>query len=104
MLAHTKKSYEANQDFSTSTSVPSHGWIERERRERESRKGNGSHTATEDQSNILDDQRISQTVEEVKGAHPNIEMDLASDNRSITVGLLLQSQAPDSDMYDRRNL
>ena len=98
MLAHTKKSYEANQDFSTSTSVPSHGWIERERRERESRKGNGAHTATEDQNNILDDQRISQTVKEVKGAHPNIKLDLASDNRSITVGLLSQSQASNVDM------
>ena len=92
MLAHTKKSYEADQDLSASTSVPAHGWVERERRERESHKGNGARIAVEDQGDKLDDERLAQTVAQVKEAHANVKMELQSDNRSITVGALLQLQ------------
>jgi hypothetical protein len=92
MLAHTKKSYEANRDLSASTSVPSHGWTERERRERESRKGNGARIAVEDQSDKLDDERLPQIVAQVKEAHANIKLELQNDNRSITVGALLPLQ------------
>lgn len=87
MLVHSKKSYEANPDLSASTSVPSHGWIERERRERESRKGYGEHTAVEDQSDSLEDGRISQIVTQIKDAHPNVKLDLQNDNPSIIVEL-----------------
>ena len=89
MLARTKKSYEANQDLSTSVSISSHGWIERERRERESRKGSRAHTAVEDQSDKLDSEGISQAVAQVKEAHPNMKFELQSDNHDITVRLLL---------------
>ncbi|KAF2633721.1 hypothetical protein BU25DRAFT_11720 [Macroventuria anomochaeta] len=91
MLAHTKKSYEANPDLSTSTSVPSHGWIERERRERESRKGNGKHTAVENQGDRLDSEKISRIIAEIQEAQPNVKLEAQNDNRSITAQFVANS-------------
>lgn len=85
MLAHTKKSYQANSDLSTSTSVPSSGWIDRERRERESRKGNGQHTAVEDHGDSLDNEQISRIVAEVQEGQPNVKFEAQNDNHNIIV-------------------
>lgn len=85
MLAHTKKSFEANQDLSACASVPSHGWIERERRERESHKGPVESAAVEDQSNVWDDETLSRIVADVQETQPNVKLQVQNDNRSITV-------------------
>lgn len=70
------------------TSVPSFGWVERERRERESRKGNGEHTAVEDQSDNLNEERMSHVIAEVQKAHPDVKLEPQDNSRSITVGAL----------------
>ncbi|KAF3036054.1 hypothetical protein E8E12_005036 [Didymella heteroderae] len=83
ILAHTKKSFEANQDLAACASVPSYGWIERERRERESHKGPGENTAIEDHSTKLDDETISRVIAEAEGTQPNIKLQAQNDNRCI---------------------
>ena len=103
MLAHTKKSYEANPDLSTSASVPSHGWIERERRERESRKGNGQHAAVEDQGDRLDNEKISRIIAQVQEAQPSIKLEAQNDNRSITVRNSSKTPPLSTDISSRRN-
>jgi hypothetical protein len=85
MLVHARNSLEANSDLSTSASVPSYGWIERERREREAHKGNGEHIAAEDQSDTLNDEDISRITVHFRKAHPSIKLDVQDDNCSITV-------------------
>ncbi|KAJ4993029.1 hypothetical protein SVAN01_01381 [Stagonosporopsis vannaccii] len=84
MFAHIKKSYDSNSDLSASTSVPSHGWIERERREREAHKRNGQHNAVEDDNDSLDDEKISHIIAEVQAAQPNVKFEVQNDNNNIT--------------------
>lgn len=83
-LAHTKKSYQANPDLSTCTSIPAHGWIARERRERELRTGNGQHTTVDDKGDKLDNEKISHTVAKVQEAHPDVKFEVDPDNHTIT--------------------
>lgn len=104
MFAHTKKSFEADQDLAACASVPSYGWIERERRERESHKGSGENAAVEDDSNKLDDETISRIVAEVQGTQPNIKLQAQNDNRCITVRSPTDSQSRDADPSSRHNL
>ncbi|KAF1932900.1 uncharacterized protein M421DRAFT_252068 [Didymella exigua CBS 183.55] len=87
-LAHTKKSFEANQDLAACVSVPSHGWIERARRERESHKSPGENTAVEDHSNRLDDETISRIIADIQGTQPNVKLQAHDGNRCITVRFL----------------
>ncbi|KAJ4412277.1 hypothetical protein N0V91_000748 [Didymella pomorum] len=82
-LAHTKKSFDANSDLTACASVPSYGWIERERQEHESHKGPGEHTTVEDHSNRLDDETVSCIVAEFQGTQPNIKLQAQDDKRSI---------------------
>lgn len=84
-LAHVKKSYEANPDLSASTSVPSNGWIERESRERETRKGIAQHRVAEDNGDGLDGETISRITLEVQETQPNVKFETSDENRSITV-------------------
>jgi hypothetical protein len=87
-LAHVKKSYEANSDLSACTSVPSHGWVVRERRqrrERETHKGTAQHTVVEDKGDGLDDKAISRIMTEVQEAHPGVKFEAQDANRSISV-------------------
>lgn len=104
MFAHTKKSFEANQDLAACASVPSYGWIERERRERESHEGPGENAAVEDDSDKLDDETISRIVAEVQGMHPNIKLQAQNDNRCITVRSLTNHQSRHTDTSSRHNL
>lgn len=89
ILAHTRKSYEADSDLSTCISVPSYGWIERERRERELNKGNGERTTVDDHSDSLDDEGISQIIAKIQEAHPLIKLESQDHHCSITVRALL---------------
>ncbi|KAF1365287.1 hypothetical protein EJ07DRAFT_96182 [Lizonia empirigonia] len=91
ILAHARKSYEANSDLSTCTSVPAYGWVERENRERGSLKGNREHVAVEDQIDSLDEERISQIIAEVQEAHPNIKLELQDDGHSTRTQFIANS-------------
>jgi hypothetical protein len=104
MFAHTKKSYDANQDLAACASIPSHGWVERERRERESHKRHGENTAVEDHGNELDDETISRIIAEVQSAQPNIKLQAHNDSRCITVRLLTDSLSADTDSSSRYSL
>lgn len=87
-LAHIKKSYEANSDLSACTSVPAHGWVERERRERrarETRKGTAHHAVVEDKGDGLDDKAVLRIMTEVQEAHPGVKFEAQDANRSIIV-------------------
>ena len=70
--------------------MPSHGWIERERHERESRNGGGEHTTVNDQIRSLSDEDISVIVKEFQVAHPNIKLETQNNGRSITVRTALK--------------
>jgi hypothetical protein len=85
MLTHAKKSLETNPDLAACASVPSHGWVERERRERELRKGNGEHAPANDQNYTLNDEDISRITTDFQKAHPNIKLEIQDNNRSLTV-------------------
>lgn len=85
MLAHVKRSYESNQDLSASTAVPSHGWIERERREREVRKGTIQHADVEDKVEKLDTETLSRVLADVHGTQSSVKFEIQDDNRSINV-------------------
>lgn len=97
ILAHTKKSFDADQDLAACASVPSYGWIERERRERELQKGPSEKTAAEDQSNELDDEMISRVIAEVQGTQPNITLQVQSDIQCIIVWPMTDSQRRGTD-------
>ncbi|KAF2133273.1 hypothetical protein P153DRAFT_381711 [Dothidotthia symphoricarpi CBS 119687] len=86
MYDHVRESLAANADLAASASLPSHGWVERERREREAKKGQAKRIeAVEEVGAVLTDEEISQIVVEFRKAHPNIRMDTQDDNRSILV-------------------
>lgn len=65
--------------------MPSHGWIERERREREVRKRNGQHTAVEENGDSLDSEKILRIITEVQEAQPSVKFEAQDDNTSIVV-------------------
>lgn len=102
-LAHTRKSYQANSDLSACTSVPSNGWIERERRERESRNGNGQLTAVDDHGDRLDNENILRIMAEVQEAQPNVKLEADHDNHNITVRCSSLCRASNADGYDRHD-
>lgn len=103
MLAHTKKSFEANPDLAACISVPSHGWIERECRERESHRSPGEHIAVEGHSNRLDDETMSRIITEVQGAQPNVKLQAQKDNHCITVRSLMKPLPTSTDLSSRHN-
>lgn len=84
-LARVRRSYEVNSDLSASTAVSSFGWTERERRERESRKGTTQHVAVEDKVERLDTEALSRILAEIHGAQSNVKLEIQDDGRSITV-------------------
>lgn len=89
MLAHARKSLDSNADLSACVSVPFHGWVERERRERESRKGPGECSPSEDHISTLSNEDISRIAVDFQKAHPNIKLGTRDDHRGFTVRVLL---------------
>jgi hypothetical protein len=81
---HVKKSFAANADLSEIDSIPSHGWIQRERKARESTKSKGNETM-DDPGVALSDEDISRIVVEFRKTHPNLKLDTQDDNHSISV-------------------
>jgi hypothetical protein len=84
IFEHTKKSLSANADLSASASIPSHGWTEREKKERESKKSNGSES-TDEGSTFLSDEEIALVVADFQKTYPNIKLDLQDENHTISV-------------------
>jgi hypothetical protein len=81
---HVRQSFAANADLSDSVSVPSNGWIERERKAKESTKSKGSESV-EELGTSLSDEDISQIVVEFRKTHPNLKVETQDDDRSISV-------------------
>lgn len=87
-LRRAERSLAANADLSASVSLPSHGWVERERREREAKKGlKKGRESVEDMGAVLGEADVLQIVAEFRKAHPNIRLDAQDDGRSISVCL-----------------
>ncbi|KAF2828356.1 hypothetical protein CC86DRAFT_192264 [Ophiobolus disseminans] len=88
MFEHTKKSLTANPDLSASTSIPSHGWTERERKERESRKN--KHDESSDEVTLTNEE-VTRLISEVQKAWPNLHVDTRDDNHIISVQFVHES-------------
>jgi hypothetical protein len=84
LFNHTSKSYSANTDLSASASIPVYGWIERELRERKSKKSSRSEN-TDEISTVFTDEDVSRIIADFRTTYPNIKLDLQDDNRTISV-------------------
>jgi hypothetical protein len=87
IFEHTKKSLAANGDLSASQSIPPYGWIEREKKERDSKKSSRSES-TDESSTSLTEEEISRIVVDFQKAYPNIKLETQDDNCKISVGQL----------------
>jgi hypothetical protein len=81
---HVKQSFAVNTDLSECVSIPSHGWIERERKAKESTKSKGSESV-EDLGATLSDEEFSRIVVEFGKIHPNLKLETQDNDRSISV-------------------
>jgi hypothetical protein len=97
---HVKQSYGANADLSKSVSIPSHGWIERARKAKESTKSQGGE-GVEDVGATLTDEDISRIVVEFRKAHPNLKVETQDDDRSISVWKPRRLESPLTHTHDR---
>lgn len=83
IFEHTKKSQSANADFSAATSVPDHGWVAREKRERKSRDGARSEPVERTVSLTHED--IASAVLELQKSQPAVKLTLLEDKESISI-------------------
>lgn len=84
IFEHTRKSLSANADLTASSDIPMHGWIGRERKARDSKKGNAGDSKDEGGSTLSDDD-IARIVVEFGKTHPNIKLETLDVNRTISV-------------------
>jgi hypothetical protein len=84
IYTYTNKSFAANKDLSASTSISSHGWIEREKKERVSKKGAASESS-EARGPTLTSEDVTRIVEEFTTNNPSIKPELKDDNCTIFV-------------------
>lgn len=84
---HVRKSFAANADLSECVSIPSHGWVERERKAKESTKNTGGERV-EDATAKLSDEDISRIIVEFRKTHPNLKLETHDDDRTISVRLV----------------
>jgi hypothetical protein len=81
---YVKQSFDANADLSESVSMPSHGWVERARKAKESSKIKGGESV-EDIDASLTEEDISRIVVDFRKTHPNLKVEAQDDERSISV-------------------
>lgn len=100
IFEHTKKSQTENADLSAGASIPGHGWIERERKERDTNtKDGGKSTITEETEAILSAGDLTRIVEEFHKTHPNIQLDREDNDHIIKVRYLsLPNSSPPTDL------
>ncbi|RYN40395.1 hypothetical protein AA0112_g3228 [Alternaria arborescens] len=79
---HVKQSFGANADLSESVSMPSHGWVERARKAKESSKSKGSENV-DDTGATLTEEDVSRIVVDFRKAHPTLKVEAQDDDRSI---------------------
>lgn len=101
ILEHVDASFKGNPDLSESVSVSPHGWVERERKAKESTKSKGSESV-EDSGVSLTDEDISRIVVEFRKSHPNLKLETKDDNSSISVRPSSALQIRFAHLYDRR--
>lgn len=78
----------ANSDLSASASIPTYGWVARERRTHQAK--DGSHKdKTEEVGNVLSDEEISQIIIEFRKTYPNVKLETHDDNRQIKVRMVV---------------
>jgi hypothetical protein len=82
LLEHTRKSLAVNADLSASASIPSHGWTERERKERESKKDSRDESTEEE---TLTNEEVTRLIGEVQKTWPNLKVETQDDNHTILV-------------------
>jgi hypothetical protein len=83
-LEHTRKSLASNSDLSASASIPSYGWTERDRKERESKQTSRSDT-TDETNSALTVEDVSYMVVAFQKAYPNVKLETQQDNHIVTV-------------------
>lgn len=76
---HVKQSFDANADLSESVSIPSHGWVQREREANKSTSKSRSDSV-EDPATILTDGDIARVVAEFRKTHPDLELEMNDDH------------------------
>jgi hypothetical protein len=80
---YTHKSFAANKDLSASTAIAAHGWIERDRKERESKKGTAIESS-EVCGPTLTGEDVTRVVEEFT-TNNTIKLELKDDDCTISV-------------------
>jgi hypothetical protein len=85
VFEHTKKSLAANTDLSASMSIPSCGWIEREKKERGANQSSRSESMEESGTGLTDEE-VAQLLGVFQKTHPTIKLATQDDNRTIIVG------------------
>ncbi|KAF2025274.1 hypothetical protein EK21DRAFT_76811 [Setomelanomma holmii] len=90
IFEHTGKSYAENGDLSASRSIPSHGWIEREKKERESKKSSRSDSADSGIA-TLTDKDITRIAEEFRKTYPSIILDVQAEIDTISTQFVSQA-------------
>lgn len=84
LFEHTGKSLAGNPDLSASASIPSHGWTEREKKEREAKKSSQGETIDE-RNPAPTAEDISRIIVEFHKTYPNIKLETRDDNQTISV-------------------
>jgi len=84
LFEHTAKSLAGNPDLSASVSIPSYGWTERDKKEREEKKSSPSEVV-EESTPALTAEDIAQILVEFNKTYPNIKLETQDDNHTISV-------------------
>jgi hypothetical protein len=81
---HVKDSFGANADLSARTSVPSHGWVDKQRKAQELQKGVRDERPEESVATLTDEEFL-RIVQEFHETYPDIKLKTPEGNRIITV-------------------
>ncbi|KAH7077987.1 hypothetical protein BKA63DRAFT_276557 [Paraphoma chrysanthemicola] len=86
---YTNQSYAENMDLTESRSIPAHGWIEREKKERSSIKSSRSDS-TDESVSTLTDEDVNRIVEDFQKTYPGIKLETQDENRAILTSFVSQ--------------
>jgi len=84
LFEHSRKSLTTNADLSASTSIPSHGWTERERRQYQAKKNSGDESADESGATLTNEE-VLRIISEVQETWPSSKVDIQDDMYTISV-------------------
>ncbi|KAH7380623.1 mediator complex subunit 27-domain-containing protein [Pyrenochaeta sp. MPI-SDFR-AT-0127] len=84
VFEHVKKSIGANADLAASASIPSSGWVERERRERAVKNGGARTENMEEAGDTVTDEDISQIIVDFRKNFPKVKLETQDDNNTVS--------------------